>query len=202
MSEDVKKMATDEIDRELKELELKAKRAELQDLRERLAEREEKRITRAQRFKNNGLSLEQGAAATRASQARCNHLKGGNGLDGVVGGMGDDPQHAVLKHQQPWGDLWVRCLRCAKTWKPAAKKSFYFEVDKNGSFKFNSRGQKIQVPITSIYDEIPSNAKFDEEAYQKAMVEYQQACGFNTRNQTSGSLQLRVQSLDGTDAIE
>lgn len=133
MSEEVKKQeekkeikqTAAEMELELKKLEVEAKKLELlereanlQDVRERLAERELKRDTKRMTSYTNGATLKQLAANDKAAQTRCNHRKGGNGADGIISGQGDDSQFAVLKHQFANGDTWVRCLRCGKTWKP------------------------------------------------------------------------------------
>jgi hypothetical protein len=148
---------------EEKELAVKAaklaileKEANLQDLQERLAERELKRETKKQRSVTNGQTLLQLDANDKAAQRRCNHRKGGNGAHGVVGGQGDDSQYAVLKHTFANGDMWVRCLRCGKTWKPPVKSKFT-----------------------------------DEAAYLRAVVEYETAVNFQTRNVPSGSVTFR-----------
>ena len=155
---------------ELEKLELEAKRLEIeerrlsvlekkanvQDLEERLSERELKRETIRQRSKINGETLRQLANNDDAMQRRCNHKKGGNGANGVIGGQGDDSQYAVMKHTFANGDMWVRCLRCGKTWKPVRRESFS-----------------------------------SEEAYLKAVVQYETAVNFQTRNVPSSSIQFR-----------
>lgn len=138
------------------ELELLEKRANLQDLEERLAERELKRETKRQRSITNGATLTSLDNNDRAAQRRCNHRKGGNGAHGVVGGQGDDAQYAVIKHTFANGDQWVRCLRCGKTWKP---------------------------PVRSRYA--------SEQDFLKAVVDYETAINFQTRNVPSGSVQFR-----------
>ena len=112
------------LERESKELEVALKRAELQDAQDRLAEREMKRITKFERSRINGTTLKQLAHNDFLIQGRCNHHKGGNGAEGVVGGQGDDSQYCVLKHKMSNGDIWVRCLRCGKTWKPPLEDMF------------------------------------------------------------------------------
>lgn len=119
------KQTVTEMESEIKALELQAKKLELlerqanlQDLQERLDERQLKRDNVRQKVIINGQTLKQLKANDVAVQARCNHKKGGNGAQGVVAGQGDDNQHAVLKHIFANGDMWVRCLRCGKTWKP------------------------------------------------------------------------------------
>ena len=124
--------------KEIEELELEARRLEVeerrlsvlekkanvQDLEERLAERELKRETIKQRSRINGETLKQLNKNDLSMQLRCNHKKGGNGANGVIGGQGDDSQYAVMKHTFANGDMWIRCLRCGKTWKPVLRESF------------------------------------------------------------------------------
>lgn len=58
-------------------------------------------------------------------QNSCNHRKGGyaqyitgKGYTGKIGLGSAANDYAVIKHTFPWGDQWVRCLRCGKWWKP------------------------------------------------------------------------------------
>ena len=147
-----------DLDTKLKNLEIRKAEAELQDLEERLAERELKRELKRQQSKVNGQTLKQLNENDSAVQTRCNHKKGGQGADGVIGGQGDDPQYAVLKHRMVNGDVWVRCLRCGKTWKPPVKSDF------------------------------TKDGKFDAAGYEAATRVYAEAVAFGTRNQTSGSI--------------
>ena len=126
-----KHMPVDEMAAELKRLELETARlvllertANLQDVQERLAEREMIRDTKRQRSYTNGQTLKALAAADAANQRRCNHRKGGNGAAGIIGGQGDDGQYAVIDHTVLNGDRWIRCLRCAKLWKPVLEHWF------------------------------------------------------------------------------
>ena len=141
---------------ETKKLEILVQQANLQDIQERLAERELAREQKRQKSLSNGLILKQNAAAETAHQRKCNHRKGGNGAAGVVGGQGDDTQYAVLKHTFANGDMWVRCLRCGKTWKPPIEEAFKTEAE-----------------------------------FLAAVVVYETAKNFQTRNVTSGSCQFR-----------
>jgi len=155
------KQTMQEMEFELKQLEIQAKRAELEDTKERLAEREMKRETKRQRGATNGLTLKQMKDTDARIQRRCNHKKGGNGLEALANGQGDDAQYAVIKHQMCNGDIWVRCLRCGKTWKPVTEKEF--TVD----------------------------GKLDRAAMELADKEYKEAVAFTTKNVQSGSIQYR-----------
>jgi hypothetical protein len=119
------------MDRELKLLELEEKRlsveaakANLQDTRERLDERQLKRGVLASRSKTNGATIKALRENAIKVQGRCNHKKGGHGIAGYVGGQGNSSDYAVMKHTMCWGDLWIRCMRCGKTWKPPVEKFF------------------------------------------------------------------------------
>ena len=129
-----------EMESELKRLELETaklvlleRQANLQDVTERLAEREMIRENKRQRSYTNGATLKQTAAADKAYQTRCNHRKGGNGVNGILGGQGDDNQYAVVNHTNCYGDAWIRCLRCAKTWKPVLESWFETKEGYNGA---------------------------------------------------------------------
>jgi hypothetical protein len=126
--EKAKSNQLDVMESEIKALELEEKRlavayqkANLIDMEERLNERELKRANIKQEAYTKGATLEAIRNEQAKQQGHCNHHKGGNGAQGVVGGQGDDNQYAVLKHTFANGDTWVRCLRCGKTWKPPVK---------------------------------------------------------------------------------
>ncbi len=168
---------------ELKKLELEAKRLELQDIQERVDDRKLQRYLKEQRARTNGDTLRSIAENDKVAQERCNHHKGGNGAEAIIGGQGDDSQYAVMKHQFANGDIWVRCLRCGKTWKPPLKEDFYFD----------KKGRQVA----------KQDGEFSEEAFHKAEAEYKQAVQFQTRNVMSGSHQLRFTYTEtGQDASD
>jgi hypothetical protein len=152
---------------ELKKLELEEKKLNLLDLQDRINERSLKKEAAEQSRKTNGATLRQIAASDEAAQKRCNHRKGGQGMQGVMFGQGDDPQYAVIKHKFGNGDIWIRCQRCGKTWKPPIKDDFYFLED----------GRKVE-PIVK-------GAKFNQELFEQAQHQYTEALNFQTRNQMS-----------------
>jgi hypothetical protein len=142
---------------EIKRLELLEREANLQDLQERLDERQLKRKGRGDVFRGHGQNLRQDAVNRKAKQEICNHHKGGDGAQGVIGGQGDDTQYCVLRHTMGNGDIWQRCLRCGKTWKYPVKASY-------------TVGDKL-----------------NEAAYNSALSEYHIALKYPTRNHTSGT---------------
>ena len=121
---EVMEAETKALELEEKQLAVKFQKANLVDMEERLAERELKREARCQDAQSRGAALTVKAKNEATQQSNCNHKKGGNGAQGVVGGQGDDSQYAVLKHTFANGDTWVRCLRCGKTWKPPVRSDF------------------------------------------------------------------------------
>lgn len=168
MTEEIKKKQTkEEMDLEFKALEIEAKKLELLDIRDRVDERQMKRDNKDQKTRANGQVLDNNFRQRQAAQAFCNHKKGGNGLEGYVHGQGDDPQFAVFKHQFLNGDIWVRCLRCGRWWKPPVEISFYFD----------ERGREVA----------PRDGKFNKEKFEQAQLEYRQAVAFPTRNTMSTS---------------
>jgi hypothetical protein len=165
VKEVVKKSAVEELaaaELEFKKLEIEAKKAEFQDIQERLLERKVKRENKESRSKVNGTTLRQIAANDALIQSKCNHRKGGNGIEGVVGGQGDDPQFALIKHRFANGDIWCRCQRCGKTYKPPLEDDYYF----------NDKGDKVE----------PKHGTFSKETFQKAEEEYKWALAAPTRN--------------------
>lgn len=119
---------------ELMELELKAKRLELlereanlQDVQERLAQRELLREDRIQKFKTKGAVISQEKAVDAQVQSRCKHKKGGNGDKGKY--QGESPYYAVIAHTFANGDQWIRCQRCSKTWKPVKREWFKTDAE-------------------------------------------------------------------------
>jgi hypothetical protein len=131
------------------ELELKEKTFNIQDLKERLEERELKRESRKQRSLTNGATLRQIDRTELAAQKRCNHRKGGMGAAGVVAGQGDSSNMAVIKHKFANGDTWVRCQRCGKTWKPPVKNAFKTQEEYITAFTEYQAAVNFQTTNTS-----------------------------------------------------
>lgn len=166
---------------EIKSLELKERQANLQDAQERLDDRALRREQVRQRSLTNGSTLTALIKGDLSAQKRCNHHKGGNGQEGIVGGQGDDSQYAVIKHTFLNGDTWVRCMRCAKTWKPPIEENYYF--DEGVWVPPNSDGHGATIA--------PSRGKYSAEHYHAALAEYMAALNFQTRNKPSSSYVFR-----------
>jgi hypothetical protein len=175
-----------ELDKKIKEAQLEElnlskeeKKYSLQDLRNRLGERELKEIQRKNDREAQGRTFQQQAATDQAKWKVCTHKKGGivsqRDMRALSTG-GNGGQYAVIKHQMINGDIWVRCLRCAKTWTPPVKSKFYF--DKTGK----------QVPTHL--------GEFDAAKYAESVRDYQKAIAFETNNTMSGSVQVKFQRLN------
>lgn len=81
------------------------------------------------RIKGESLTFAQKNQKRR--EDNCNHRKGGyaNLETGNISLGSDAGQFAVIKHVFAWGDMWVRCLRCHKWWKPPVRARFAHEED-------------------------------------------------------------------------
>ena len=152
------KVALEAAELELAQLSILEKKASVEDLNERLDERRMRRAIVRSMASTNGQTLKSNAIAEEQKQRRCNHRKGGNGAAGVMAGQGDSLWFALMKHRMLNGDVWIRCMRCGKTWKPPVKSMF---VDNAGVF--------------------------NEAKYQAAIVEYETAKEMPTNNSPSSS---------------
>ena len=189
------------VDEQLKKIQLENAKLEQENL---LAEREAKRLEKIEReYHIQSLKssiadrelIEKQSKLDREAQGRtfaqadatdqynwkvCTHRKGGmasaRDVRCLTRGGNDAGQYAVIKHQMINGDIWVRCLRCSKTWAPPVEKNFYFDA----------QGRCVA----------PQDGTFDKEAFRKAQNEYMEAVNFPTRNSMSGSVQCRFYTID------
>jgi hypothetical protein len=86
-----------------------------------------------QSAQEKGRCLTQQDRFTARTQANCTHRKGGTirDLEHPASALyqGDSPHYAVIKHQVSHGDIWVRCLRCGKWWKPPIRSQYKLDRD-------------------------------------------------------------------------
>lgn len=108
-------------DKELAKAERKFNAENMQQLRD---EREVSKQTKAMRAISQGQSLRATTQGEEAHQNKCTHRKGGNGIQGFMQGKGQKDDHCFQKHMFANGDVWQRCLRCSKTWKPPVRLDF------------------------------------------------------------------------------
>jgi len=140
--------------------------AEREDVIERLADRRNKRNTKSQEYESRGRELVKTGRDQAAVQNACQHKKGGRG--NIPGGFlrGNDVNYSVIKHTLPTNQMYIRCTRCGKTWKPVSQ----FDYDMK-----SAEGKA---------------------AYEAAKVEYQRAIDFNTDNIESSSITFQHTSDD------
>ena len=166
---------------QLADLELQKRERELniQDVRARIGDRETKQLQKTMDRESQGRTFAQQRAQDEARWAECTHKKGGvvsqRNLQ-VLSTGGNSIQYAVLKHQMINGDMWVRCLRCGRTWLPPVKENFYF----------NAKGKQVA----------PKDGTYDEVKFNETMLAYKRAVNFETNNSPSGSVQCRFSKWD------
>lgn len=171
-------LAAKMIELELKSLELQERKYSIQDLKSRIADREILEKQAKEDREQQGRTFAQQDATDLYRYNTCTHKKGGNASSRdlrVLSIGGNAAQYAVMKHQMINGDIWVRCLRCGKTWCPPVEKNFYFEGNKNVA---------------------PADGIFNQAKFDKAVEEYKRATMFETNNSMSTSVQCRFSRYD------
>jgi hypothetical protein len=154
------------------DLDQQLKRAQLQDAEEQLANRKLKSENRLLKAKGNGATLRDIARNQQLTEQGCSHLKGGSGIDALIKGGDDIGNYAVIKHTFANADVWIRCLRCGKTWKPPLEEDFVID------------------------------GEFNLALYTAAEQEYRTALDFSTRNQMSGSVMFGFKKIRGSKASD
>ena len=92
---------------------------QLEEAKERLQERRDRKNQSANRRHMVQASLKDTAMRRALTQSRCVHRKGGKGVAGLFNG--NDQNFAVIKHILSHGPLIVICQRCGKLWEPPDK---------------------------------------------------------------------------------
>jgi len=159
---------------EAQTLELEERAYHIKDLKARLADRDIVEKQAKEDREQQGRTFAQQDATDQFNWARCTHRKGGNVSPqnwSVLRTGGNAVQYAIMKHQMINGDIWVRCLRCGKTWKPPVEKDFFFDL----------KGKNVA----------PADGKFDKVRFEKVAEEYRAASMFPTNNSMSTSVQCR-----------
>lgn len=164
---------------EAKKLEIEERKYHIQDLRSRIADRDIKEKQVREDRESQGRTFAQQEATDLYRFSICTHKKGGtvsNRDNRVLSTGGNAAQYAVMKHQMINGDVWVRCLRCGKTWSPPVEKNFFF----------NPKGRQVA----------PVDGVFNKDRFDRAVEEYKRATMFETNNSMSGSVQCRFLTFD------
>jgi hypothetical protein len=162
-----------------KQLEIQERKFHIKDLQATIAERDIREKQLKEDRQAQGRTIAQQKATDEYRFKVCTHRKGGTASARdvrVLSTGGNSVQFAVIKHQMINGDIWVRCLRCGKTWAPPVEINFFFD----------SRGVQVA----------PADGVFSKEKFQKAIDEYQRACMFETNNSMSTSVQCRFSKID------
>ena len=110
-------LSIEELERRTAVIKAAQAEADLQDVKDRLDERKNKREMIKDRFLSRGKELQKTAVDQKKHQDNCSHRKGGRGLDALQKG-GTASDYAVIRHLLPWNEWYQRCQRCGKTWKP------------------------------------------------------------------------------------
>jgi hypothetical protein len=164
---------------EAQTLEIEERKYHIKDLKANLAARDIVELQLKEDREQQGRTFAQQDATDLYRFSICTHKKGGlvSPRDQrVLSTGGNAAQFAVMKHQMINGDIWVRCLRCGKTWNPPIEKNFFF----------NEKGRQVA----------PADGTFDRTKYEKAIEEYKRATMFETNNSMSSSVQCRFSTYD------
>jgi len=156
------------------------------DVKQRVEKRQMQQQQALEARKQQGQVFAQDAAQEFAKQEVCTHRKGGIVTPrdmAVLTTGGDSQQAAVIKHRMIDGNLFVRCMRCSKTWTPQQRNNFFFDRKRHDK----DRSEKVLRAKRMPY-EGPQVGIFDELSFQIAIEEYKKACAFQTQNKESGSV--------------
>ena len=164
---------------EAQTLELQERKYHIQDLKSKIEDREikDKQVEEDRAAQGRVIAM-QDAADVHAFSV-CSHRKGGMASPRnlrVLREGGNAAQYAVIKHQMINGDIWVRCLRCGKTWNPPVENNFFFD----------KTGKRVA----------PKDGEFNKAKYEAAIEEYKRATMFETNNSMSTSVQCRFSYFD------
>lgn len=164
---------------EAKQLEIQERTYHIQDLKSKLADRAIREKQLKEDRESQGLAIRQQDSTDNYRFSVCTHRKGGtvsNRDARVLSTGGNSNQYAIIKHQMVNGDIWVRCLRCGKTWAPPVERNFFF----------NDKGLKVA----------PADGTFDKAKFAQAVEDYRRATMFETNNSMSTSVQCRFSTID------
>ena len=100
-------------------------------------------------FQTRGQHLNEYDKARAKYHSECSHRKGGYVSDRGIFERGTDDQYAVLKHQLPFGDWMIRCLRCGKKWVLPKRESFKTDFDFQMAYLQYKEAQRFPTRNTS-----------------------------------------------------
>ena len=167
---------------EAKSLEIQERKYHIQDLKREAADREITEKQLKEDREQQGRTIAQQDATDKYRFSICTHIRAdwyrlatNASLD-----RRQAAQYAVIKHQMINGDIWVRCLRCGKTWAPPVMNNFFFDA----------KGRSVA----------PVDGEFSKDKFEKAVEDYKKATMFETNNSMSTSVQCRFSTVDARRA--
>ena len=119
VSSEFDNVTTEDLTAEQKRLDIELKKLELEERLETQTKRKNKRLELKREFDAKMRAIAVALAQREMAQRRCNHKKGGLGVEAVINGQGTDENYALLKHQLSDKTWFVQCQRCGAEWRPA-----------------------------------------------------------------------------------
>ena len=107
------------------------------------------------KFTSRGRELRKTDHDQKKHQDQCSHRKGGRGLEGLQKG-GSAADYAVIRHTLPTNEMWQRCQRCGKTWRPPHVQDFDIKTDA-GKAAFEEAKKVYKDALSWPTDNIPSS---------------------------------------------
>ena len=104
------------LEQQRRALEMEEMRLRVLEMQEREAARTAKREANIRLAQQIARDEEESRRKLEAEQTHCKHRKGGKDLQGLSSGNSND--YSVVHHIYPNSQEWVMCTRCTKTWKP------------------------------------------------------------------------------------
>jgi hypothetical protein len=170
---------------EAQTLEIEERKYHIKDLKAKVADRDIREKQLKEDREQQGRSIAQQDQTDKYRFSICTHRKGGMASARdvrVLSTGGNSNQYAVIKHQMINGDIWVRCLRCGKTWAPPVEKNFFFD----------EKGRSVA----------PADGTFDKVRFMAEVETYKRATQFETNNTMSTSVQCRFFTRDADTGRE
>jgi hypothetical protein len=108
-------MDNEKLMQESNEVDLEMRRVQLALQKEQLAEINERKERRRAKLEKQAADIEANRRNRAQRQASCKHKKGGRNRPGLA--RGTDANYAVVVNTMPTGEVIVICQRCAKKWE-------------------------------------------------------------------------------------
>jgi hypothetical protein len=138
----------------------------LDEARERAAERIQMRDQKARRRQSVEQSIRNNTANQKNIQSRCVHKKGGRGVSMFY--QGNDSNYAIVKHTLSHGPTICVCQRCWKVWEPAPRELIAKGATPEMRAEYRRLAEEYQWAMNAPTDNEPSGSvlfAFSEPAY-------------------------------------